>query len=87
MAAEPKKRKPQTPEGQALVQAMVTNKKLVAETNEAFDRARAGEQGIRWEDVNGSLMPVDVLRLISSACRRLFVRIASAGRYETFPLA
>ena len=55
MAAEPKKRKPQTPEGQALVHAMVTNKKLVAETNEAFDRARAGEQGIRWEDVKREL--------------------------------
>ena len=55
MAAEPKKRKPQTLEGQALVHAMVTNKKLVAETNEAFDRAKAGEQGIRWEDVRREL--------------------------------
>ena len=55
MAAEPKKRKPQTLEGEALVRAMVTNKKLVAETNEAFDRARAGELGIRWEDVKREL--------------------------------
>ena len=54
MAAEPKKRKPQTLEGKALVRAMVkANKKLVAlETNEALDRnSRAGEPGIRWEDV------------------------------------
>ena len=55
MAAEPKKRKLQTLGGAALVRAMVTNKKLVVETNEAFDRARAGEQGIRWEDVKREL--------------------------------
>ena len=46
MAAEPKKRKPQTLEGKALVRAMVTNKKLVAETN--IRRRAAASARSRW---------------------------------------
>ena len=55
MASKRKKKAPQPLTGEALVQAMVANEKLVKETNEAFDRARAGEPGIPWEEVKREL--------------------------------
>ena len=57
MATEPKKRKPQPLTGEALVRAMVADEKLVRESNEAFDRMRAGFPGKRS---NGRSMPGDV---------------------------
>ncbi len=55
MASKRKKNKPQPLTGDALVRAMVADKKLVKETNEAYDRARAGEPGIPWEEVKREL--------------------------------
>ena len=55
MATERKKRKPQPLTGEALVRAMVADEKLVRESNEAFDRARAGERGVHWEEVKREL--------------------------------
>ena len=45
MAASHRRNKPKLV-GEALIRAMVADAKLVAETNEAFDRAQAGEPGI-----------------------------------------
>ena len=45
MASKRKKNIPAPLTGEALAQAMVANKKLVRESNEAFDRLRAGEAG------------------------------------------
>ena len=46
MATERKKRKPEPLTGEALAHAMVADEKLVAESNEAFDRHQAGERGV-----------------------------------------
>lgn len=46
MASKRKTLKTQPLTGEALVCAMVADEKLVRETNEAFDRVRAGERGI-----------------------------------------
>ncbi len=55
MASKRKKNIPAPLTGEALAQAMVANKKLVRESNEAFDRLRAGERGIPWEEVKREL--------------------------------
>ena len=55
MASKRKKTKPQPLTGEALVRAMVADEKLVKESNEAFDRMRAGERGIPWEEVKREL--------------------------------
>ena len=55
MASKRKNKTPQPLTGEALAQAMVANEKLVRESNEAFDRLRAGERGIPWEEVNREL--------------------------------
>ena len=41
-----RKRKPEPLTGEALVRAAVANEKLVAESNETFDRYMAGERGV-----------------------------------------
>lgn len=46
MASKRKNRTPRPLTGEALVQAMVANEKLVRESNEAFDRIKAGERGV-----------------------------------------
>ncbi|MCY4583315.1 MAG: hypothetical protein OXE50_11050 [Chloroflexi bacterium] len=51
MASKRKKKAPQPLTGEALVRAMVANEKVVRESNKAFDRLRAGEQGIPWEEI------------------------------------
>ena len=55
MASKRRKNTPQPLAGEALVRAMVADEKLVKQTNEAFDRARAGEPGIPWEEVKREL--------------------------------
>lgn len=45
MATKRKKTTPKPLTGEALVRAMVSDEKLVRETNEAFDRYMAGERG------------------------------------------
>ena len=46
MASKRKKNRPQPLTGEDLVRAMVADEKLVRESNEAFDRLRAGERGV-----------------------------------------
>ena len=46
MASKRKKNTPQPLTGEALVRAMVADEKLVRESNEAFDRIKAGERGV-----------------------------------------
>ena len=55
MATERKKRKPKPLTGEALVRAMVKDEQLVKESNEAFDRMKAGQPGIPWEEVKREL--------------------------------
>ena len=55
MASKRKKNTPQPLTGEALVRVMVADEKLVRESNEAFDRFRAGERGILWEEVKREL--------------------------------
>ena len=55
MASKSRKTTPQPLTGEALVRVMVADEKLVKESNEAFDRLRAGEQGIPWEEVKREL--------------------------------
>ena len=55
MASKRKKNTPRPLTGEDLVRAMVADERLVRESNEAFDRMRAGERGVPWEEVKREL--------------------------------
>ena len=56
MATQREQNEPQPLEGEALVRAIMADKKLVAEALEAQRRTEAGEASwVRWEDVKREL--------------------------------
>lgn len=55
MATQAQRQIELTPKGEALMRDVMANEKLVAEGVEAQRRLRAGEPGIRWEDVKRRL--------------------------------
>lgn len=56
MATQREQNEPQPLEGEALVRAIMADKKLVAEALEAQRRIEAGEASwVRWEDVKREL--------------------------------
>ena len=55
MATQAQRQIELTPKGEALMRDVMANEKLVDEGVEAQRRLRAGEPGIRWEDVKRRL--------------------------------
>ena len=55
MATQAQRRTKPAPKGEALMRDIMANEKLVADGVEAQRRLRAGEPGVRWENVKRRL--------------------------------